>query len=524
MTHQQLRIKSQQQAQKIEELSQLLEEKSERIEQLEFEIANLNKLVFGAKRERFTGGLADPLQSQLFDTAGLELAESTEPATSSPEQQAAGKKKKRRKPTTFKRNSFPPHLPREVQLIEPQDFNTDDPQYTKIGENVTEILKYHPAHLTVKKIIRPKYIKKNDEDAGVKQALVPPRLIPSGIVDESLIAGLICEKILHHTPVHRFNKKLKQAGVNFMSDSNLYNWFHRGAEVLMVLQEQIRKDMLALNYNQVDETTITVLAKNKKNASHRGYMWVMYNPTLKAVLFNYHPSRSKIAATELVGNQYTGVLQADGYNVYPSLAKNSGIELIHCMAHARRKFAEAENNDPPKAAYVLEKMQVLYQIERHARKKQFDHKAREQLRQQKALPVLNELKSWFDDTLTRGKILPKSAIGKAISYSLARWRGLCAYVYNGTLEIDNNLVENTIRPIALGRKNYLFAGSHSGADSLACLYTIVGTAKHYNLNVQNYLTWLFQKIAAEKMTDANIKSCLPYNFTAQQTDQLKLSG
>ena len=117
-------------------------------------------------------------------------------------------------------------------------------------------------------------------------------MIPSGIVDESLIAGLITEKILHHTPLHRFNKKLKQAGVNFISDSNLYNWFHRGAEALLPLQEQIKKDMLSQNYNQVDETTVTVLAKNKKNASHRGYMWVLYNPKQQSALFNYHPNRS----------------------------------------------------------------------------------------------------------------------------------------------------------------------------------------------------------------------------------------
>jgi len=492
-------------------------QQSQLIESLQFENANLKKLIFGAKRERFTGSLTDPSQSLLFDTASLEVAEPTAPST-----KTIKVKKKRKKPTTFKRNSFPPHLEREEQTIEPQDINTADPQYIKIGESITEILKYHPACLTVKKINRPKYIKKGDEAAGVKQAAVPPRLIPSGIVDESLIAGLICEKILHHTPVHRFNKKLKQAGVNFISDSNLYNWFHRGAEALLVLQEQLKQDILALNYNQVDETTITVLAKNKKHASHRGYMWVMYNPALKAVLFNYHPTRSKIAAIELVGQNYKGVLQADGYNVYPSLAKNCGIELTHCMAHARRKFVEAKNNDPPKASYVLEKMQLLYQIERYAREKQLDHKARQQLRQQKALPILNELKGWFDDTLKTGKVLPKSTIGKAIAYSLERWQGLCAYVYNGTLEIDNNLVENTIRPIALGRKNYLFAGSHSGATSLACLYTIVGTAKQYHLNVQSYLTWLFQKVAAEKMTTENIKNCLPYNFTDQQTNQFRL--
>jgi len=490
MTYQDLLIQNRQQSQQLEEKSQL-------IDTLQFEIANLKKLIFGARRERFTGNADAATQSTLFDIEASPNIEQPETVTKTIII------KKRKKPKTFKRKSFPAHLPREEKTIQPEDIKADAAAYTKIGESITELLKYHPAHLTVKKIIRPKYIMKNDEDAGVKQALVPPRLIPGGIVDESLIAGLITEKILHHTPVHRFNKKL-------------------GAEALLVLQEQIKKDMLSQNYNQVDETTITVLAKNKKNASHRGYMWVLYNPKQQSVLFNYHPTRSKIAAQQLLGTDYEGVLQADGYNVYPSLAKNKLIQLIFCMAHARRKFIEAQNNDPSKASYVLEKMQQLYQIERKARTKQLDEPARLALRQSKALPILNELGKWLKDEYTSGKVLPKSAIGKAIAYSLERWQGLCTYAYNGALEIDNNLVENTIRPIALGRKNYLFAGSHDAAANLACLYTIVGTAKQHNLNVQKYLTWLFKKIASEKMTDANIKSCLPYNLSPEDTEVLRL--
>jgi len=394
------------------------------------------------------------------------------------------------------------------------------------------LLQYAPAKLTVKKIVRPKYIKKGDEDQGIKQALVPPRFIPAGIVDESLIAGLITEKMLHHTPIHRFNKKLKQAGVKFISDSNLYNWFHRAAEALLPFQEKIRKDMLDQNYNQVDETTITVLAKNKKDASHRGYMWVMYNPRYQSVLFNYHPSRSKVAAQELVGENYSGVLQADGYSVYKSMANDENrIQLIHCMAHARRKFFEAKNNDPPKAEYFLEKVKQLYLIERLARgqdekgKQITEKKSAEErlvLRQKEALPILKELGDWLKNQFSSGKTLPKSTIGKAIAYSLERWDGLLAYAYNGALEIDNNLVENTIRPIALGRKNYLFAGSHSGAESLACLYTIIGTAKKHNLNVQKYLHWLLIKTATEKLTPKNIEKSLPYNLNSKMLVKFKL--
>ena len=220
----------------------------------------------------------------------------------------------------------------------------------KIGEDITEILAYTPGSYHVEQIVRPRHVEKDNEEAGVKQANIPPRLIPKGMVDETLVAHLIIEKILFHTPIHRFRKKLKQAEISFISEQNLYNWFHYAAAQLKPLYHLFKADLLNQSYLQCDETRIQVLSKNKPGASLRGQMWVINQPQLQAVLFEYHPSRSAHAAQQLLDG-FEGILQVDGYSSYETIAKQAPIQLVFCMAHARRKFFDAKNTDPPTAEY-----------------------------------------------------------------------------------------------------------------------------------------------------------------------------
>lgn len=460
---------------------------------LKAELAQLKKLIFGAKRERFISE-GTPQQGLLFESEVLEA----EPAEVV---EVVSKKKKKTRPP-FQRNTFPASLRRDKEVIEPTGVDTS--KLAKIGEDITELLAYVPADLYIKQIIRPRYVNKADEDQGVAQANIPLRLIPKGMVDESLVAQIIVEKILFHTPVHRFRKKLKQAGVGFISENNLHNWLHTGAHSLLPLYHLLHQDLLQQPYNQVDETRIAVLSKNKPGATHRGYFWVLHNPALKAVFFQYDSRRSAHAGRLLLDG-YSGILQADGYSVYETVQIKKDVYLIHCMAHARRKFVEAQNTDPPRAKYFLEQAQKLYRIERQAREEQMDYTQRLQLRQKMAVPILEELGLWLKEQYTAAGLLPQSPIGKAIAYSLKRWEGLCAYAHDGQLEIDNNLVENTIRPVALGRKNFLFAGSDEAAQNLACLYSIIGTCDRWGLNAHRYLTWLLRQVATNKVTPKAIK-------------------
>jgi hypothetical protein len=242
-------------------------------------------------------------------------------------------------------------------------------------------------------------------------------------------------------------------------------------------------------------------------------MWALYNVAQQTVFFHYAPSRATAAAADLL-QDYAGILQTDGYEVYERLQKNKGFTLIHCMAHARRKFVDAQGTAPEKADFFLNKVQQLYRIERKARDQQLNHEARYALRQKEALPILKELKDWLKAQLENG-LLPKSPLGKAVAYAYKRWEGLMAYAHDGQLEIDNNLIENSIRPLALGRKNYLFAGSHDAAQSLACLYAIIGTAKRHGLNTHKYLTWLLRQVAQHKVDQQAIK-WLPHKMSSEQ--------
>ena len=217
---------------------------------------------------------------------------------------------------------------------------------------------------------------------------------------------------------------------------------------------------------------------------------------------------------------FQGTLQVDGYSSYESIEQIMDIVLIFCMAHARRKFFDAQNTDPPKAQHFLEQVQLLYKIEEEARKDQLNHEQRKARRQEQALPILDELGQWLKDQLVNQEVLPQSPIGKAIAYSLKRWEGLCAYAHDGQLEIDNNLVENRIRPVALGRKNFLFAGSDEYAENLACLYSIIGTANKYGLNMQKYMEWLLRQVATNKITPDAIE-WLPHRMPQQRLQDFR---
>lgn len=472
---------------------------------LKVENAQLKKLLFGAKRERFISQ-HDEAQGNLFSEQEMADQENKEEDEQDVEVKEHTKKKSRKKPV---RNTFPEHLRREEVLIEPLGLERE--KMIRLGEDVTETLAYTPAILFVNRIIRPRYAFKAAEDKGVIQASIPPRLIAKGMVDESLIAQIIVEKILFHTPIHRFRKKLKQAGIRFISENNLGNWFSSAAYSLRPLCELLKQDMLDQPYIQADESPIAVLKKNKPGSTHRGYMWVLYQPKLKSMIFQYNSSRNTDAGRALIGH-FKGILQTDGYAVYETIKKDNLLQLIYCMAHARRKFVDAQNTDPPRASFFLKKIQQLYTIERKAKEEAFDDQQRLQIRQQQALPILEELGKWLKNQLLDGSVLPTSPMGKAIAYSLKRWQGLSAYTHDGQLEIDNNLIENTIRPLALGRKNYLFAGSDDGAQNLACLYSIVGTANQYGLNVQRYLTWLLRKVANNKIDEQAI-DWLPHRMS-----------
>nr|WP_204374911.1 IS66 family transposase [Sunxiuqinia dokdonensis] len=250
----------------------------------------------------------------------------------------------------------------------------------------------------------------------------------------------------------------------------------------------MKKQVFSAGYLMADETPIRVLTKDKPGSTHKGYHWVYYDPGGNLVLFDYRPSRGREGPDQMLEN-YSGYLQTDGYQAYSNLKNKEKITLLACMAHARRKFDHAKDNDPQRAETALLMFGQLYEIERQAREKELDADQIKKLRQEKAVPVLRQMEVWLREQLYQ--VLPKSAIGEAVAYTLNLWPRLERYIEDGRFQIDNNLIENSIRPVALGRKNYLFAGSHDAARQAAMIYSLLATCK---INQVEPFAWLRQTL------------------------------
>ncbi len=446
---------------------------------LKEELANLKRLIFGQKRERFVPVIdVNQLNLELGDVKA-------EPATIETEQ-INYTRRKNKKQTPHSRNPLPDHLPRKEIIIEPEE---DVSGWKKIGEEITEELEYKPARFYVNRFIRPKYALPQDE--GVVIGLLPSRPIEKGIAGPGLLSHVLISKYVDHLPLYRQIQQFKRENVS-IAESTLCGWVEGSCNLLVPLYEVLRQQVIISPYLMVDETPIRVLDRLKKGTTHLGYHWVYYSPLERLALFDYRPGRSRAGPNEILQN-FAGYLQTDGYAGYLEICSRSQVIALGCWAHARRYFVEAEQSAPKQVEEMLLQIQELYKIERMAREAGMSYNERHQLRQEYVPSILTDIKAWLDEEVK--KILPKSAIGKAIGYALHQWPRLERYINDGRLEIDNNLVENLIRPVALGRKNYLFAGSHAGAKRAAMIYSFVATAKQHKVEPFFYLKDVLSRIA-----------------------------
>ena len=467
-----------------------------KINQLEFFIAQLKRLLFGVKRERFIPE-HNPEQLLLpFEVAPLEEI---------PQREDISYSRQKSNKSHPGRIALPDHLPVEEIVLQPEEDTTG---MTCVGKEITDKLELVPAKLFIKRYIRPKYIQTSTDGLTSKGIIadLPSFAIDKGIAGESLLAQVMVDKFVDHLPTYRQMERFKRNGIN-IPYATISGWQSKVAQLLVPLYKVLKHRVLSQGYLQADETPIAVLDKTKKGKTHRGYHWVYHCPLENVVLFDYRSSRSREGPDELLKN-FKGYLQTDGYKVYESFGDNKDITLLGCMAHARRGFEKALDYDKDKAGYAMSLFQKLYVIERQAREQNLDYKQRHNLRLEKALPICNELGKWMAQEYKT--ILPKSALGKAMAYCISRWDNLIAYLKDGALEIDNNLVENAIRPVALGRKNYLFAGSHSAAQNAAMIYSFFATCKKNNINPYQWLHYTLQVIQDYKIP--KLHELLPQNF------------
>jgi transposase len=462
-------------------------------ELLKQQLAQLQKMVFGSKHERV----------ELLNTGQLSLDMNlgeTTPLQSITEDIAYTRTKTKEK-VQPNRSPLPTELPREIIEIEPQEDTTG---MKLIGHEITEQLEMTTAKFYVKQYKRAKYAK--PEGNGVIIGQLPELALPKSIAGSSVINHLLISKYVDHLPLHRQIKMFSRIGMT-LSDSTVNDWVKASIDLLVVLHDRLAQILLSSGYMQNDETPIKVLDSEKKGQTHRGYFWVSHSPQQKVVVFNYSKGRSAQFPSEFL-KDYQGYLQTDGYGVYDSFDQKNKITLVGCMAHARRYFIESSSNDKKRSDYFVGQLQVLYKLEDTLRQANASPEEILDKRQKEALPILNQLEQWLKENITQ--VLPQSAIGKAIGYALTRWDKLMLYATDGKLLIDNNLIENQIRPVAVGRKNYMFCGSHESAQRAAIIYSLLGTCKLNNINPQEWLLDVLNKLPARKAN--NIDDLLPQNW------------
>lgn len=457
----------------------LLQEKDFLIQKLQTELDQIKRLIYGSRSERFQP-LINPEQTAL----ALDIV-NIQPKQSEKETITYQREKSSSSQTIHTgRNPLPSHLPRIEIILEPLE---DVSGMKQIGKEITEQLEFDPGRFFVKQFIRPKYAKADGE--GVIIAELPSRPIEKGIPGAGLLSSILIEKYADHLPLYRQIERFRREGI-IIAPSTMSDWMEAACRLITPLYDVLKQRVLSSDYLQVDETPIKVLDKDKKGKTHRGYYWVYRDAVSGLVLFDYREGRGRDGPTDML-KDFEGYLQTDGYGVYDSFDTKK-IRLLHCMAHARRGFEQALDNDRERAEYALKGIQKLYVVEKHARQNGFKHLQRYEIRQKESVPVLETMHRWLKTSIT--EVLPKSSIGQAIAYALPRWEKLMHYTMDGKLEIDNNLVENSIRPIAIGRKNYLFAGSHASAQRAAMIYSLLGTCKLKNVEPFSWLKNIFEVI------------------------------
>lgn len=472
-------------------LQKMVTELSEIVAKLKSENEFLKRHIFGKKSERFI-----PVPGQLT-LEGMEVPVPNKlderPAVIKPQEKE--KQKPVRKPLDESKFEV------IVEEIQPEG---DLGQMKYIGVEVTIFQEFVDAKIVLKKIKRHKY--QNTETGKIEIADLPYRPFAKSAVSASIISEVLVQKFVDAMPINRQEQAWKRLGVD-MAYSSLSDMQRSGYELIKPLFDSFKKHVLSTNYLQVDESPFKVLTSEKQGATHVGYQWVYLDPVRNVVFYNYQPGRSQEHPSEML-KSYKGIIQTDGFAGYNKVANSPDINQIYCMAHARRYFERALDNDPERAEYFLKEVQKLYDIERVIKEKEMAGEEKVNFRKEHSIPVLNELKNWLDGQLL--KIAPKSAIGKAVAYSRDRWKGLSTYCNFDYTEIDNNPVERSIRPMVIGRKNYLFAGSHESAERAACFYSFFITCRLHGVNPKAWIQDVFEKI--EHLKPSQYRTLFPQNW------------
>jgi transposase len=506
----------------LERAEAVIKEKDETIRKMENMILQFKDQLAWYRRklwkpasEKYIPG--DPDQRKI-DFDGMEILPEEEEAIKEAAKEIISYERK--KPEKAKkqpvRQPLPDYLRREEETIEPEGI---DENWVRIGEEVTEILEHKPGELYVRRIVRPKYALKKDlqrqneeneePSENIKIGTLPLLPLPRSNAGASLLAELLVSKYIHHLPFHRQLAIFKQSSVS-LSASTVNDWFMGSCDLLRALYYRLKEIVLDTDYIQIDESTVPVI-NNEKHRAVKAYLWVVRS-VMKDLMF-FHYDRGSRAQKVVIGllSDYQGAVQTDGYEAYSIYEQKKGVLLLGCWAHARRKFNEALQEDKAGAEYALEQIGMLYRVEAIATGQNMDYQQRAELRKKLAYPILCAFEKWI--VKYYHEVLPKGRMGKALSYTYSLFHRLSRYHLDGRYQIDNNLVENAIRPLALGRKNYLFCSNHDAAENAAIMYSLLGCCNACGVNPREWLTDVLSKIPVyNKDYSLDLAELLPHNW------------
>jgi transposase len=490
-----------------EELIQMLRESQEVIKELRKENALLRqkmdlliRRVFGKSSEKIS-----PDQLDLF-LLGEEQSPGKGEASSLEEEAFSSEGKKSRGSKNKER--WPKDLPVIEEVIEPKEVQDNPQDWRLIGAEVSEQLDYEPARFLLRRLIRNKYVKNNDRLSAPVIAPLPPSLQDRCLAAPGLLAAVVVQKYCDHLPLYRQEAIFKSRHGVYLPRQTLARWMGLVADWLKPIYEAIRTGVMAGGYVQVDETPIRYLSPGN-GETKLGYLWTAHAPG-SDVVYRWQTSRAAACLENIIPVDFKGILQCDAYAAYPSFARGRKITLAGCFAHARRKFFEAKESQPRRAALILRQIRHLYRIERTLRKLKAGPRLRDALRCAQSRPVFERLHKVLTLFKNSGRYLPQSAFGLAIDYALSNWQMLSLFLQDPRVEIDNNLVENAIRPTALGKKNWLFFGDANAGERSAILYTMIESCRRRSIDPYEYLRDVLTRLPS--MTNWTVDQLTPQNW------------
>jgi transposase len=484
-------------------------ERERLLKQVQHQLEQLLRWRYGARRER-----VDENQLFLFAAEILASGASLDAGPAKAPTEAAAEHLPESKPSRHGRQRLPKSLERRRVLHDLAEDQRHCPEcrgeLKRIGEEISERLEYVPASMIVIQDVCQKYA--CAKGCTVVTAEKPGGPIEKGLPGPGLLAQVAVSKYGDHLPLNRQEEIFERQGVE-LSRQTMCGWMRQAAELVAPLHERMKRQVLDSKVVQTDDTPVPVLDPELAH-TRPGRIWTYVGDAEHPyTVYDYTPSRSRDGPEEFLKN-YRGYLQADAYSGYDAIYKEAkrGVVEVACWAHARRYFYEAQSSDLMRSTVMLAYARLLYDVESEARERGLSSEERRALRQQRSKPILNDIHQYL--VSQRAEVLPKSPIGQAIAYALSNWVALVRYLEDGNLEIDNNGAERSLRPIAVGRKNWMFYGSDNGGRTAAVLSTLIATCKQLAIDPFAYLRDIFGRIACQPIT--RLDDLLPDRWAAAQ--------